>query len=268
MHLDRDKFFDSVGGAEVVEAMSDAERSAALDDYLLDLLNGPAYSEVLAQVVRTRSATPVTVRRGVGSIFGDGHTEVGALAPLPSRPTLLDFLRLRQSLPVVRHVLQSAADAMARGGSEELVLACLLHDFGIGIARVDHGWWGAQMMEPYVSERVAWAIRHHQPLRFFADESVGYDYPELYVRIFGKDFVPDAYITAAHDEARRHRWYMDARMVTVHDLYAFDPDQRVSFEPFVDIIGRHFRQPEDGLGFDGSPVAHMWRALMYPDHPL
>ena len=57
-------------------------------------------------------------------------------------------------------------------------------------------------------------------------------------------------------------------MVTVHDLYAFDPTASVSLDPFVDIIGRHFRQPEEGLGFDGSVVAHMWRSLIFPDHPL
>jgi len=30
-------------------------------------------------------------------------------------------------------------------------------------------------MEPYVSEKVSWAIRHHQALRFYADSSVGYE---------------------------------------------------------------------------------------------
>jgi hypothetical protein len=61
---------------------------------------------------------------------------------------------------------------------------------------------------------------------------------------------------------------MDARMVTVHDLYAFDPDAEVSLAPFVDIIGRNFHQPKEGLGFDGSPVAHIWRSLVFPDHRL
>jgi hypothetical protein len=61
---------------------------------------------------------------------------------------------------------------------------------------------------------------------------------------------------------------MQARMITVHDLYAFDPDVKVSLDPFVDLIGRRFRQPREGLGFDGSPVAHMWRSLIYPDNPL
>ena len=37
---------------------------------------------------------------------------------------------------------------------------------------------------------------------------------------------------------------------------------------FVDVIGRHFKQPKEGLGFDNSAVAHMWRSIAKPDAPL
>jgi hypothetical protein len=57
-------------------------------------------------------------------------------------------------------------------------------------------------------------------------------------------------------------------MVTVNDLYAFDPKVTVNLEQFTDVIGRGFRQPKEGLGFDQTPVAHMWRSLMRPDAPL
>jgi hypothetical protein len=42
----------------------------------------------------------------------------------------------------------------------------------------------------------------------------------------------------------------------------------VSIDPFRDIIGRHFKQPKEGLGNDNSPSAHMWRTLANPDQPL
>jgi hypothetical protein len=29
-------------------------------------------------------------------------------------------------------------------------------------------------------------------------------------------------------------------------------------------IGRNFKQPKEGLGFDTSPSAHMWRTLNWP----
>ena len=57
---------------------------------------------------------------------------------------------------------------------------------------------------------------------------------------------------------------MSAREVTLNDLYAFDPAVEVSIHEFEDIIGRHFRQPEEGLGYDNSPSAHMWRTIMRP----
>jgi len=65
-----------------------------------------------------------------------------------------------------------------------------------------------------------------------------------------------------------HRWYMSARQVTMNDLYAFDPGAKVELEEFEDLIGRAFRQPVEGLGFDGSPVAHMWRTLIWPNNFL
>ncbi|HEX7778248.1 MAG TPA: hypothetical protein VF424_03360, partial [Vicinamibacterales bacterium] len=185
---------------------------------------------------------------------------------MPERPTLVDFFKLR--FAPATHVLQSATDALKKGEPEERILACLLHDVVLNLIKVDHGWWGAQMMEPYVSEKVSWGIRYHQALRFYPDPSVGYEYPELYNRIFGKDYVPMPYIKQTYEFAKKHKWYMEARMITVHDLYAFDPNMQVSLDPFIDIIGRNFKQPKEGLGFDNSPVAHMWRSIIYPDNPL
>jgi hypothetical protein len=57
-------------------------------------------------------------------------------------------------------------------------------------------------------------------------------------------------------------------MITQNDLYAFDPKTTVDLEVFTDIVGRHFRQPREGLGFDNSPVAHMWRAMIWPRNSL
>ena len=127
---------------------------------------------------------------------------------------------------------------------------------------------GAQLVEPYVDEEVAWAIRVHQALRFFPDESVGYEYPDAYRRMFGDDYRPEPYICAEYERARKHKWYMSARMIVVNDLYAFDPDVHVELEQFEDIVGRHFRQPPEGLGNDSSPSAHMWRTLRRPCNAL
>ena len=192
-----------------------------------------------------------------------------ALTRMPERPTLLDFFRLRFGGITARHLLASASRALDDGMEDKVVLACLLHDLSNAcLIRSDHGYWSAQMIAPYVDEEVAWAVRYHQALRYFADESVGYAYPESYRRFFGEDYVPPDYIRRDAEGARAHRWYMTSRLVTINDLYFFEEGPKVDPQRFEDIIGRHFRQPDQGLGFDGSEVAHMWRTMIWPNNFL
>jgi len=189
------------------------------------------------------------------------------LPRMPDRPTLFDFFKYRFG-PAI-HMLQSARLAQKNGASEKIVMACLLHDIASsGFIRADHGYWAAQLVEPYVDEEVSFAIRYHQVLRFYPDDSVGYAYPDSYVRLFGADFKPAPYLERAYEYARNHKYYMSARLLTVNDLYSFDPDVHIELEEFTDIIGRHFRQPEEGLGFDQSPSAHMWRTINWPTRYL
>jgi predicted HD phosphohydrolase len=87
------------------------------------------------------------------------------------KPTIVDIYKLRLMQPIrnlpfppAKHMIQCAKLAMTAGADETIVLACLLHDIGFAIMRPDHGWWGAQLVEPYVPEKVTWAIRYHQAL--------------------------------------------------------------------------------------------------------
>jgi hypothetical protein len=192
-----------------------------------------------------------------------------SLPKMPDKPRLLDFFQLRFSAFTRNHLLQSARLALQSGLEEKVVIACLLHDIANGaLIRTDHGYWGAQLIEPYVSAEVSWAVRYHQALRFFPDESVGYGYPQAYREYFGPEYQPAAYVRQAYEEARNHRWYMTARLITLNDAYAFDPDVVVDPEEFTDVIGRHFKHPAEGLGFDSSPVAHMWRTMIWPNNLL
>jgi len=185
------------------------------------------------------------------------------LPKMPDKPTLIDFFKLRFGPSM--HLLQSAHHARKNGLPEKMVLACLLHDLAVvGFIRGDHGYWGAQLVEPYVDEEVTWAIRAHQVLRFYPDEAVGYEYPQSYVAMFGGDYRPDPYIEEDYQRMRAHRWYMSGRQITMNDIYSFDPSLHVELDEFTDIIGRNFHQPSQGLGYDNSPVAHMWRAIIRP----
>jgi hypothetical protein len=51
-------------------------------------------------------------------------------------------------------------------------------------------------------------------------------------------------------------------------LITLKEGKHVDPEIFTDIIGRHFRQPAEGLGFDNSPTAHMWRTMIWPNNFL
>jgi hypothetical protein len=189
------------------------------------------------------------------------------LPPMPEKPTLVDYFRNR--FASTSHLLQSANHALKAGHNEKVILACLLHDIAVvSFIRCDHGYWGAQMIEPYVDEEVAWSIRMHQALRFFPDEAAAYPYPEAYVKLFGDDYKPESYIVAEYERARNHKWYMTSRLICVNDVYSFDPNAKVNLDDFVDIIGRNFRQPKEGLGLDDSPSAHMWRTMMWPSRFL
>jgi hypothetical protein len=273
-----------MGGSEAVASMDSEARAEGLEGFLSHELDATmaarmgAPSKALTVAEMEQQIETRSFRRGVGSLFSVGAenpfgnrlpgepSTVRRMIPLPAQPTLADFFALRFA-PAI-HVLQSADTALTKGMPEDIVLACLLHDVAQALMKTDHGWWGAQLFEPYVSEKVAFAIRYHQALRFYPDHAAGYEYPGMYNLIFGTDYVPPPYIKAAYEYCRGHEWYMAARLVTINDNYSFNPNHVVDPRKFDDIIGRHFRQPKEGLGFDNSPVAHMWRSISTPDMPL
>jgi hypothetical protein len=245
--------------------MTTLQRAEAAEHALSQELDRVVVKSVIFTSGERDPRQPVTRPPDDGRLYMMGHD--ARLPRMPDKPTLFDFFRYRFGPSM--HLLQSARLAVKNGVSEKIVLACLLHDIAIaGFIRSDHGYWSAQLLEPYVDEEVAWGIRYHQALRFFPDESVGYRYPELYLKLFGADYVPEPHIQEAHRYARNHKWYMTSRLITVNDLYSFDPSVRVELEEFTDVVGRHFRQPKEGLGFDQSPSAHMWRTINWPTRYL
>ena len=227
----------------------------------------PPAAAVLGTPASAYQAALLAEAQHPGTVFMMGDNP--ALPKLPPRPMLKDFFLLRFRERARRHLLQSARVARENGLGEKVIMACLLHDIAIaGLLSANHGYWGAQMVGPYVDEEVAWAIEKHEALRYVPDETVGYTYPEAYIEFFGPDYEPPDYIRREYQAARQHRWYMTSRLITVNDIYSFDPDAVVDYDEFEDVVGRNFRQPEEGLGFDGSAVAHMWRTMIWPNNFL
>ena len=261
--MDRRKFLSNMSAATVASIAGGATLSEKAD----------ALEEAMSVELDKRIATPwmCNIEPTPEEVVGDTRPwyqhEDPRLPEMPEAPTLVDFFKLR--FAPANHVLQSARLARNNGMEEKVVLACLLHDICVSnLIRTDHGYWCAQMIRPYVDEEIAWAIEAHQALRFFPDESVGYAYPEAYIRFFGADYKPEPYIYQAYEEAKNHKWYMTSRLITLNDLYSFEVGATVDVDDFTDIIGRHFRQPKEGLGFDNSPVAHMWRSMIWPNNFL
>src|SRR5258708_19378742 len=173
MEVERKTF--AAGPGSKAGALSSEERADALEEAMMKRVHQP---DAPAQAPK--------LRRGTGVLSG-GRTPAGlpldlaALAPMPPRPTIVDFFKLRFMPHTVTHMLQSANDAQKKGEPEETVLACLLHDIAVNLIKVDHGWWAAQMVEPYVSEKVSGAIRHHQALPFFPHSPPRYGSPKPYL---------------------------------------------------------------------------------------
>src|SRR5216684_3199118 len=183
MKIDAKSFFDGLGGVRRAMSLSDEARADALEEHL-----GAELDRAIAKVPDNAAGYPTMTeleseietrnyRRGVGKLFAQAEP-VKKLPPMPPRPTLRDFFELR--FQPAHHLLQSAALALRKGMSEEIILACLLHDCGQAIVRTEHGWWAAQMYEPYVPARTALAIRYHQAPRCYPDSEADYAYPEIY----------------------------------------------------------------------------------------
>jgi hypothetical protein len=264
LNVDRRAFLATFSAGSLA-TMSSEDKAEALEHYMLDRLHKSTANPAEALVQEAQQAQEAKQPRGTGRVLLPVREP---LKPLPKNPTFLDFFQLRFG-PSQNHVLQSANHALKTGQPERTVMACLLHDTVQQFIKADHGYFGAQLYAPYVDERVSWGIKYHQCLRFYPDDSVGYVYPhELYDRIFGEDYIPPEYIKKDYEFAKNHAWYMEARLVTLNDLYAFEEGVTLTVDPFVDIIGRNFKNPPEGLGYDNSPSAHMWRTLENPDKPL
>lgn len=268
--MDRRTFMSraaAVAAASFTAEMTLSQKADAFEGVLIEGLSREVVKPVLCTPDKERSMVPpgsVPIAGGAPKEKLIAGMDDPRLPAMPKNPTLADFFRYR--IPNPSHLLQSANLALKNNMDEKVVLACLLHDISVeAFIRTDHGFWAAQLIAPYVDEEISWAIQKHQALRFFADKSVGYDYPQKYREWFGEDYVVEPWIQAEYDEAKNHKWYMTSRLITLNDLYSFDPEEEnITIDKFEDIIGRHFKQPKEGLGFDGSPVAHMWRTMIWP----
>ena len=149
--MDRRKFLASVGGATALAAMSVSEKADALEQAMAEELDSIV---VKPNLCTTYGIEGPKIVKGVkrDKYYMMGHDP--RLPRMSEKPTLMEFYKKR--FGSVQHMLQSARLAKINGLPEKTVLACLLHDISVGgLIRMDHGYWGAQLVAPYVEEEVA-----------------------------------------------------------------------------------------------------------------
>ena len=128
----------------------------------------------------------------------------------------------------LEHSLQTATRALRDEADSELVVCALLHDIGDLHAPDNHAAFAASILEPYVSERSAWIVRHHGVFQ-------GY----YYAHHWGGD-------RHARDRHRDHEHYdACAEFCERWDQVSFDPAYDSlplrAFEPLVREVFR--REP-------------------------
>ena len=129
------------------------------------------------------------------------------------------------------HSVQTATRAHRDGKDEEYVVCALLHDIGDTIACANHADLAATMLEPFVSEKNYWIVKHHgifQGYYFF--EYVGLDKNLRY-------------------QFKGHEHWNDClEFCAKYDQNSFDPKyENMTIEEFEPMVRNVFSKPKQSI---------------------
>jgi predicted HD phosphohydrolase len=137
------------------------------------------------------------------------------------------------------HSLQSASRARRDGRDDEYVVCALLHDIGDTLASSNHSELAATVLEPFVSPKNHWIVKHHGIFQ-------GY----YFFHHLGLD-------RNLRDRHRDHEWFRDcAEFCEKYAQNCVDPDyEPLPLEDFEPLVRRIFAAPRRSiyLGDDGAP---------------
>ncbi len=164
-----------------------------------------------------------------------GRHALGFFAGLPDR--VLAHLRLLAgdtggyAVDRLTHSLQSASRASRDGRDEEYVVCALLHDIGDTLASANHAELAATVLEPFVSERNHWVVKHHAIFQ-------GY----YFFHHLGLD-------KNLRDRYRDHPHWKDcAEFCEKYDQNCFDPGyDTLPLTAFEPVVRRVFAKPRRSL---------------------
>ena len=132
----------------------------------------------------------------------------------------------------LEHSLQSATRAFRNNESEEMVVACLLHDIGDELAPLNHSEYAASVLKPYVSEKTHWIIEKHGEFQMY-----------YYAHHLGADRLK-------REKYKDHKYYQDTiNFCEKYDQCSFDPEYKsMSLDEFAPMVKRIFaRKPYTSL---------------------
>ena len=129
------------------------------------------------------------------------------------------------------HSIQTATRAHRDGKDEEYVVCALLHDIGDTIASANHADLAATMLEPFVSEKNYWIVKHHgifQGYYFF--EHLGLD-------------------KNMRDQFKGHEFWNDcAEFCSKYDQNSFDPEyENMDIKEFIPMVQNVFAKPKNSI---------------------
>ncbi len=125
------------------------------------------------------------------------------------------------------HSLQSATRAQRDGRDDEYVVCALIHDIGDTLASVNHSELAATILEPFVSEKNHWIVKHHGVFQgYYFFHHVGLD-------------------RNLRDRYRDHEWFRDcAEFCEKYDQNCFDPEyDTLPIEHFEPLVRAVFAEP-------------------------
>ena len=134
----------------------------------------------------------------------------------------------------LEHSLQTATRAAQDGRDEEYVVCALLHDIGDTLGPLNHADIAAAILEPFVSEKNHWIVKHHGVFQgYYFFEYFGLD------KNMREDFRGHPYYEACEEFCRKY------------DQNSFDANfQSMSLEEFEPMVRRLFSQPRKSIYLD------------------
>ena len=135
--------------------------------------------------------------------------------------------RLGYQIDRYQHSLQTATRAERDGSDEETIVCALLHEIGDVLVPDNHSHVAAAILQPYISERNYWVLKHHGLFQ-------GY----YYFHHINKD-------RNIRDNFKDHQFYQACvDFCSQWDQCSFDPDyDTLPLEHFESMVGRVISEP-------------------------